>query len=172
MTRPTSFSVFALALLSSIGGFCLVSWWGVAVLSVETSSMYPAICPGSLVLVRRVRIEDRQPLERGRVYVVTQASRLVVKRLVALPGERVFYSAERYRVESLKPGQQARAGRAGEMEHELGSGEYFFVGDNLMNSTDSRDTGSVAETRIRARVFAVIGPLATGPNACVSMSAI
>ncbi len=80
---------------------------------------------------------------------------LLVKRIVALPGDRVQIVGQELYVNDIAVcGGITYAGIAGEKIF-LGPGEYFVLGDNLEVSRDSRyeDVGIVKEESIVGRIL-------------------
>ena len=85
---------------------------------------------------------------------------LFVKRIVALPGERVAIAEGRLMIDgapveeafSLRPSSRDMA------ERTLGEGEYFVLGDNRPASRDSRGVGPIREEKILAVARCVVFP--------------
>ena len=85
------------------------------------------------------------------------AGSVLVKRVVALPGEqieqvrgRLWVDGRRLREPYLRPRTAAGLDFP---ERRLGSGHYFVMGDNRAHSCDSREFGAVARDRIAAKVL-------------------
>jgi signal peptidase I len=98
---------------------------------VEGRSMLPAFAPGDRVLALMAPWPGRP--RRGDVVVVRgPEGRLDIKRVAGTPGEAVETAAGRL---VLAPGQ------------------WFLLGDNLPESTDSRHIGSVPASSIVGRVL-------------------
>jgi len=101
---------------------------------VEGRSMLRAYAPGDRLVVERLTYRLRRP-RVGEVVVVRQpgaGGRLDLKRIEAGPGAAVSVRGERY---------------------VLGPDEWFVVGDNLDESTDSRRLGPVKTRDIVGRVW-------------------
>jgi signal peptidase I len=102
--------------------------------AVEGRSMLQAYKPGDRLLVESVTYRRRRP-RVGEVVVVTQPAalgRLDLKRVAAGPGAEVTVG--------------------GSIDF-LGQDEWYVVGDNLSESTDSRQLGPVTTKDIVGRVW-------------------
>ena len=85
---------------------------------------------------------------------------LFVKRIVALPGERVAIEEGILRINGL-PVEENFAhwpNRRDMVERKLGAGEYFVMGDNRPSSRDSRSVGAIPERRIIGVARCVVFP--------------
>ena len=80
--------------------------------------------------------------------------RLIVKRLVALPGELIPDGA-RVPVASGARRDFRKQGRQPASTDRLGSDQYFVIGDNRAMSCDSRDFGPVPRHAILGKVISV-----------------
>jgi signal peptidase I len=168
---------FGLALVA-IG----VSVRAVSVDTVNSSSMEPTLhcahSPGCTrlrpdhVIVNRFAYLFGRP-SRGDIVVITLAGRplrrcgggrSLVKRIIALPGDRiwqrrtsVYVNGERLR-EPYVPSSEKSARSFSAVT--LGDGEYYALGDNRKVSCDSRDFGAISSREITGKVeFVYSGPL-------------
>ena len=85
---------------------------------------------------------------------------LFVKRVVALPGERVASEDGVLRIDGVpveEPGS-LRPVRRDMLERQLGKGEYFVMGDNRPSSHDSRSVGPIREEMILAVARCIVFP--------------
>ena len=116
------------------------------------------------MLVRTARAGDRT-LSRGSVVVTARAERVDVKRIVGLPGERITFMEGVLLIDGMKMSEPYLGGLPSVIgldfaEYELGSDEYFLMGDNRAHSTDSRHYGPVHRQRIEGRaIFRLWPPL-------------
>ena len=129
---------------------------------VQGESMMPSLRPDDYLLVRRLKGNRHQPA-REDIVVVAMSEQSQLKRIVALPGESIvfadgllFINGERL-VERYLRGLPAYLG-LDNCEFELGSDEYFVMGDNRTRSTDSRHYGPVRSTQIEGRVVCPVWP--------------
>jgi signal peptidase I len=101
---------------------------------VEGSSMLRAFAPGERLVVERLSYRLRSP-RLGEVVIVRQpggGGRLDLKRIAAGPGARVRFLGQ---------------------ERVLDQDEWFVLGDNLSESTDSRMLGPVLRRDVVGRVW-------------------
>ena len=123
--------------------------------------MEPRFFDGELLLVWG---SGARELRRGDVVVIRHPSvegRLMLKRVAALPGERVGVVGGRVIVAEGE-GRKREGSELWEMEWVLGEEEWFVLGDNPDSSLDSRRLGPVRGSWIRGRVWFRYWPLLRG----------
>lgn len=126
-------------------------------------SMYPTLAPGERVLFDALAYRLGRP-RRGDVVLAkhpTRPSMKLVKRVAAVPGDRVTAQGDDWRVEEASgrgvlPSEGAAA--AGAQVWTLGEDEYFLLGDAPDLSTDARHFGAVSGRDIQARAWLVYWP--------------
>lgn len=130
--------------------------------TVDGNSMEPVLHDGERVWVDRLTYRFWEP-ERYDIVVFRyryRDGRSYMKRIIGLPGETVQIAdgcvyvdgerlAEAYGTEPIEKAKRA------EKPVVLGKGEYFVLGDNRNNSTDSRDSdiANVSEEQITGKVI-------------------
>lgn len=126
---------------------------------VSGASMEPSFSHGDYLLVDELTYYFRTP-ERGEVVVFKypgDESVYYIKRVIGLPGEEIrvregsvtvinkeypggFTLSESYLPQDLKTPRNA--------DIELGAEQYFVMGDNRLQSSDSRDWGPITRNEI------------------------
>ena len=153
------------ALCAGAVAWALLTFVG-QVFRIQGASMAPALRSGERVLVDKLSMRFAPP-RRGDVVVFRDpgASGVVlVKRILALPGETVRYSGDQVLVVADDP--CARLDGPGVVERTLGPDEYFALGDNRGRSSDSRQWGPLPAATIMGRVrWRVYPPRRFGPVA-------
>jgi signal peptidase I len=114
---------------------------------VLSVSMEPTLHEGQYLLISK-QTQKIWPLKRGDVVVFQYPRNLkknYIKRVIGLPGEKVkFRNNKLYINDELVPEpwlSRQTQGTSGEWQ--LGEDEYFVMGDNRSNSSDSRAWGPV-----------------------------
>ena len=159
-------------LLLEIGAACLLAYSLVLFYGQRVSnagdSMSPVLKNGDVVLVDRLIYNAVKP-KRGDIIVFKPAgnenAHYLIKRVAALPGETIqikngsIYIDGEEHTEGIYVSDLSSAGLAAEPV-ELGSNEYFVIGDNHEGSDDSRtaDVGNVKRSDIFGKAWFVISP--------------
>lgn len=152
------------ALLIAAGLVILIRWFIFAPFIVEGPSMEPNFHTGERLIVNKIIYSIRKP-DRGEVVVFHAPAGIdYIKRVIALPGEKVKVENNKIYVngeelkepyiqeaidERAKNGQQYNS--PGLAETTVPEGAVFVMGDNRPNSQDSRMIGSIAYDKIVGR---------------------
>ncbi len=127
---------------------------------VPTQSMMPAINPGDHLIVSRLPYYYRDPV-RGEIIVFKYNKDFLIKRIIAVPGDeidvkdnRVYINGElfdetAYLAESIET--YLYAGSKIEFPYTIPEDYYFVMGDNRLNSKDSRVFGAISRKSIIAK---------------------
>jgi signal peptidase I len=143
--------VAALLILGIVAGAARMLRRRIYRVEVAGDSMRPALAPGDFLVLRRGAPAAGRVRAGAIVALHDATGRLILKRVIGLPGEslRVGTAVQvnrRRLVEPYAMGETPQAQFRG--VNQLGADEYFLIGDNRGASTDSRDFGAVARTRI------------------------
>ena len=128
---------------------------------IDGSSMEPSLHDGEYVIVNRVTYR-LQPPQRGDVIVFQRdGSREFIKRVIGLPGETVEVRGGHVLVNGMALNESYIAQpNAYTMEpRKIGPNEYFVLGDNRNNSSDSHNWGTVALNTIDGKAWVIYWPL-------------
>ena len=112
---------------------------------IDGSSMEPSLHDGEYVIVNRV-LYRLQPPQRGDVIVFQhEGSREFIKRVIGLPGDTVAVQGGHVLVNGVPLNEPYIAQpNAYTMEpRKIGPDEYFVLGDNRNNSSDSHNWGTI-----------------------------
>ena len=130
--------------------------WVLIPIRAEGISMLPTYQSGSLNLVNRLAYLNGQP-SRGDIVAIKLAGPhvLYVKRIIALPGERISLAAGQVYVNGAPLAEPYVRNRNpwDVPEVTLSSREYFVIGDNRGMRAKDHDFGRVDVSRIVGRVL-------------------
>lgn len=162
------FSTVAYILVVLAATYLLVTFVGQRT-GVSGSSMEPTLSDGDNLIVDKISYRFHEP-QRFDIIVfpfLYEKGTYYIKRVIGLPGETVYIDEngviyidgealeENYGRETI-----LSAGRAAQPV-QLGEDEYFVMGDNRNNSSDSRDqsVGNIKRDNIIGKAWVRIWPL-------------
>ena len=121
--------------------------------------MLPSLCDGESVFVVRTRFKWNI-LRRGDVVAFQQSGGIYIKRVIGLPGEDIKIIGSNVYINGLPLTEAYTQGISGVQDNEWFNGldEYFLLGDNRGDSTDSRTFGSVSSDLIIGRAWFLCWP--------------
>lgn len=145
---------------------------------VQGSSMEPNFSNGQYLIIDEITYRFQEP-KRGDVLVLkypNNRKEYFIKRVIGLPGEKVEIDNGKVTIfneehpegvvldESYLPSQGLSFPHnsgivGGKKALELGSDEYFMMGDNRLASSDSRDWGPLNRKDVVGKVFIRALPL-------------
>lgn len=137
---------------------------------VRGASMEPTFENSDYILIDEITYQFRSP-KRGEVVVFRSpenSSQFFIKRIVGLPGETVQIKSDRVTIFSSSntagilldesPYLAANQETKGNLSVKLDDNEYFVMGDNRLQSSDSRRWGALGKNMITGKVFVRIWP--------------
>ena len=139
-------------------------------LEVTGESMLPNFEDKEQIIAEKVSIKFKD-LERGEVVIFRhpeQRDKLLIKRVVGLPGESfqindgyVYINEEKLSESYVKEKGDTSGGKViqEKVVYEIEADSYLFLGDNREKSTDSRDWGAVSKDLIVGRGVLVYYPI-------------
>lgn len=154
--RPKSVLRTTLQPIAIAVALALLVRGAVHIYSIPTASMAPTLEPGDQIVV--TPYFGGAP-ERGHVVVFDHHGELLVKRVVAVPGELIDSRLGRVRIGgyTIPEPYLLRQAATGAIPAQIVASEtYFVLGDNRDDSTDSRSWGVVPRQRIVGRARMVL----------------
>ena len=133
------------------------------------SSMEPQFHEGQRLLISKIAYTFSEP-ERGDVIIFEPPdkpdSAHLIKRIIALPGDTIeITDGVVYINEKAIDEPYIKAAPSYTMKcEEIPEGEYFVLGDNRNNSTDSHVWGTVPRENIIGKAWLSIWPPGVAPN--------
>lgn len=153
-----------LAILAAL----LISCFIISHTRVPTESMLPTIKPGDHLIVNRLPYYYRDPL-RGEVIVFEYGKDHLIKRVIGVPGDQIEIKNDEVYVNgqaldesnyiSEKMKTYLFTGSDIKFPYIVPEGYYFVMGDNRLNSKDSRVFGPIKREMIIAKAGYRIFPI-------------
>lgn len=147
--------IFFWSILSTIA----IKHWGFGAVEVDGTSMEPTLDPGKRSVVHRWIYYYRDPQRYEIVVIRNQDGSMSVKRVVGLPGETLELADGAVRINGaplaepyLAPGVSTRPEGRRPASWTLGHDQYFVLGDNRMDSDDSRYFGPLHKELILGKI--------------------
>lgn len=152
--------IISLLVLTVLLG-CAVRLFVLEPMRVNGNSMEPSLSTGDVVLVNKLRMRVGGGLDRGDVVMLSFDSRsgTFVKRIAGVPGDEVEVNETGVFIN----GEKAADGTEEASKLKSGTipdGYYLVLGDNRLNSNDSRLMGLVSENNIQGKCAFSVWPLA------------
>ncbi|MFV0254808.1 MAG: signal peptidase I [Erysipelotrichaceae bacterium] len=140
--------------------------------TVMGSSMYPTLVDGDYGFSSVISLNISE-LKRFDVVVIEseELDELIVKRIIGLPSETIAYQNDQLYVngvlveEAFLDNEYVREQKekfgyfTDDFEIELAENEYFYLGDNRLNSTDARVLGPITKDKIFCKGLFTLLPL-------------
>lgn len=133
---------------------------------VSGQSMLPTLENGDYLIIDEISYRKYDP-ERGQVIVFklpNNTSRYLIKRIIGLPGEKIEITGDKVTItkkngEILQLDEKYTNGAFSSYgTWNLGETEYFVMGDNRNNSSDSRSWGVLDRKYIVGKTFLRLFP--------------
>ncbi len=135
---------------------------------VSGASMDPTFATGQYLIVDELTYHFEAP-DRGQVVIFRypkDPTQFFIKRIIGLPGETVHIQGGRVSITEkngttlpLAETYVKNLGNGGDIDRKLESGEYFVMGDNRPESSDSRTWGILPVKNIVGRAFLRLLPV-------------
>lgn len=135
---------------------------------VSGASMEPTFDNGQYLIVDELTYHLQQP-QRGDVVIFRypkDPSQFFIKRIIGLPGETVLIRSGVVEIQNkdgtavaMDEPYVVNQGNGGDAAYPLGTDEYFAMGDNRPESSDSRTWGVLPRKNIVGRAFLRLLPV-------------
>lgn len=156
-------------IMISIGLICILHYFVFNLSTVEGHSMEPTLTQDEWLFVNKISYLLGSP-ERGDIVIledpfgIGENHRLLVKRIVGMPGDRVEISGQKLYINGEPLDEPYTDSPIEDMNYGpeiVREGHYFVMGDNRHNraSLDSRTFHAVPRERIIGRADAILWPV-------------
>ena len=126
---------------------------------VSGESMISTLKDNDIMIMDKISL-NTNPLKRFEIVVITYQNRYLIKRVVGLPGEQIEYNNNKLYVngEYVEEPFLDEEQYTGNYSIKVPEGFYFVLGDNRINSNDSRRLGCFSLEKIEGRTSFTIFP--------------
>lgn len=153
-------TVYALILVAAVA--VLIASLILPVLQIAGTSMEPTLNNGEIVVLLKTK-----KLQRGELCGFSYSNKILIKRVIGLPGDTIVIDAEGTVFLNGEPLDEPYITDKGlgecdiEFPFEVPEDTYFLMGDHRSTSIDSRSTviGCVERDQIVGRIFLKVWPL-------------
>lgn len=141
----------------------LIKTFVVSPIRVNGASMDPTLNDKDIMLLDEIsyRFSD---IERFDIVVVKEEDEYLIKRVIGLPGEVVEYKNDKLYIDGKYVKEDFKHKETFDFSTTLGKDEYFIMGDNRTNSTDSRVFGPISRDKIMGKTSLTILPISRFGN--------
>lgn len=128
-------------------------------IKVQQKSMFPTLNPNDIMILDKISLKLGN-IERFDIVVIKYEKEYLIKRVIGLPGEIIEYKEGKLYVNGKQiPETFIRVNTADfKLEEKIKDDNYFLVGDNRNNSTDSRAFGSINKKDIVGKTSLIVFP--------------
>lgn len=130
---------------------------------VNGASMNPTLNDKDIMILDEISYRFSE-IERFNIVVVKEEDEYLIKRVIGLPGEKIEYKDNKLYVDGKYIKENFKHMETMDFSTALGEDEYFIMGDNRTNSTDSRIFGPVSRDEIIGKTSLTILPISRFGN--------
>ena len=126
---------------------------------VDGESMNETLLDGQIVILNKITYRFNE-INRFDIVVVRndEDNDKIIKRIIGLPNEQIRYTDNKLYINEKLVETNFSFGETKDFEYETKDGEYFVLGDNRDNSSDSRVIGPVKKSQIEGSASLVLFP--------------
>lgn len=125
---------------------------------VNGPSMEPTLKHGEFMILNKLDMR-KNGIDRFDVVVFKSHGAYLIKRVIGLPGETLYYKDDQLYINSKKVDDKYSRGLTGKIiTFKLEDDEYFVLGDNRPLSQDSRMLGPIHKLDIKGKANFMIYP--------------
>ena len=127
----------------------------VSLQQVRGPSMEPNYNTQDVLLLNKLHYHIFKPKRFDVVAVLDHNDGPVIKRIIGLPGEKIEYKDNNLYINDQLVEELFKKSNTEDfvLDHEIGKGQYFIVGDNREKSDDSRTKGLITQDNLIGKVM-------------------
>ena len=135
----------------------LIKRFVVSPIKVNGESMYDTLKDGDIMILNIIgyRFSD---IERFDIVVVDNGDEYLIKRIIGLPGDEIEYRDNQLYINGKKVNDKYATNATDDFNVKVPSGSYYVMGDNRVNSLDSRYYGAFKKKAILGKTKLTIFP--------------
>ena len=148
-----------LPLLGIVIGVLLFKWLIMTPIQVQGNSMSPTLEDNDIMILNKISYK-LHGIKRFDIVVIDTGDDLLIKRVIALPGEvvkfeddKLYINGEYIEQDFLDPSKTTE-----DFQVQIEEGYYFVMGDNRDVSRDSREFGAFPYSKIMGTTSVVVFP--------------
>lgn len=130
---------------------------------VNGASMNPTLNDKDIMILDEISYRFSE-IERFNIVVVKEENEYLIKRIIGLPGEKIEYKDNKLYIDGKYVKEDFKHMETMDFSITLGEDEYFIMGDNRTNSTDSRIFGPISRDEIIGKTSLTILPISRFGN--------
>ena len=138
-----------------IVGVVLIRTFVITPIRVNGTSMYPTLDNGYFMLLKKY---DKNSIERFDIVVVKRGDSKLIKRVIGLPKEDIEYKDNELYINDEAVEDEYGSGYTNDFVDYCAKDEYYVLGDNREDSTDSRIFGCVKKANILGKTNLIVFP--------------
>lgn len=137
----------------------IIKTYVVTPVRVNGSSMYPTLRHKDIMLLSKISYQSHG-IKRFDIIVIREGDEFIIKRVIGLPGEKVEYIDNKLYINGkyVEEPFDHKLTKDYEEVKTVPDGMYFVLGDNRLNSTDSRILGFIPKQDILGHATYTIYP--------------
>ena len=140
-----------------------VKMFVVSPIRVNGASMNPTLNDKDIMILNEISYRFSE-IERFNIVVVKEENEYLIKRIIGLPREKIEYKDNKLYIDGKYVKEDFKHMETMDFSTTLGEDEYFIMGDNRTNSTDSRIFGPISRDEIIGKTSLTILPISRFGN--------
>lgn len=129
----------------------------ISTVCVNGNSMYPTLKNNDIMVLNKIKYKFSK-VKRFDIVVIKYDNHYIIKRVIALPGEKIEYKNNILYIDGKKTRDKYNTSTEEDFSITLNDDEYFVMGDNREDSLDSRIIGAINEKDILGHSSLTIFP--------------